>query len=55
MKDTQSISFVVNLPQGRFPLFAETLAASSQNNFLSSQEYDNLMNIGLAGLSNRGS
>ena len=29
--------------------------AGSQNNFLSSYEYDNLMNIGLAGLSNRGS
>ena len=29
--------------------------ASSQNNFLSSHEYDNLMNIGLAGLSNRDS
>ena len=38
------------------PLAAsQQLLASSQNNFLSSPEYDNLMNIGLAGLSNRGS
>ena len=38
------------------PLAAsQQVLASSQNNFLSSHEYDNLMNIGLAGLSNRGS
>ena len=36
------------------PLAAsKQVLASSQNNFLSSHEYDNLINIGLAGLSNR--
>ena len=34
---------------------SEQVLASSQNNFLLLHEYDNLMNIGLAGLSNRGS
>ena len=47
--------------KGGVPLFAKTtrselqVLASSQNNFLSSHEYDNLMNIGLGGLSNRDS
>ena len=35
-------------------LLAQVLA-SSQNNFLSSHEYDNFQKIGLAGLSNRDS
>ena len=34
---------------------SQQVLASSQNNFLSSHRHDNLMNIGLAGLSNRNS
>ena len=34
---------------------SQQVFANLQNNFLSSHEYDNLMKIGLAGLSNRGS
>ena len=38
------------------PLAAsQQVFASSQNHFLSLHKYDNLMNIGLASLSNRGS
>ena len=45
-----------NFLSSQKPLAASLqLLASSQNNFLSSHEYDNLMNIGLAGLSNRAS
>ena len=49
-----SLKAVFLFSQG--PLAAsQQVLASSQNNFLSSDEYYNLMNIGLAGLSNRDS
>ena len=46
-------SFKADFLSSQKPFAAsQQVLASSQNNFLSLHEYDNLMNIGLAGLSN---
>ena len=51
-----SVSIKVDFLSSQKSLAASwQVLASSQNNFLSVHEYDNLMKIGLAGLSNRGS
>ena len=50
------VGLKADLLSSQKPLAAsQQVLAGSPNNFLSSYEFDNLMNIGLAGLSNRDS